>query len=197
MYYIKTIEDKVRIPPALFGSSLHDAFLHILREKFEGRVLKDIGMVLAVDNPKPLGRGIIIPGDGGAYYEVSFDSLTFIPRINEVYFGDVKEVVEFGAFVSIGPLQGLLHLSQISKEKFSYDKKAKLLSCKIERRSIKKLDRLLVKISTISMKSAATAKLGLTMRPDGLGKIEWLEEEDKKKKEVKKTKEKEESEEKK
>ena len=65
--------------------------------------------------------GIVIPGDSGAYYTVRFDAITFVPYINEVYLSEVKEIVEFGAFVSIGPLQGLLHISQIGKDKYNYD----------------------------------------------------------------------------
>lgn len=190
MYYLKTIEDKVRINPSLFASELNDALLRIIREKFEGRVFKDVGVVLGISNPTPLSDGIVIPGDGGAYYRVRFDALTFIPGVNEVYPGEVKEIVEFGAFVGVGPLHGLLHLSQISKEKFSYERKTKTLVSRAEKKSVKKGDSLLVKVSTVSLKSTIQdTKIGLTMRPDGLGKIEWLDD-DEKKKEEKKPKEK-------
>jgi DNA-directed RNA polymerase subunit E' len=190
MYYLKTIEDKVRVPPQLFASDLNDALLNILKEKFEGLILKDIGLVLLVSNPEALSDGVVIPGDSGAYYTVRFDAVVFLPFVNEVYNGEVKELVEFGAFVSIGPLHGLLHISQISKEKFSYDKKAKTLVAKAEKRSLKKGDAVIVKVSTVSLKSTVQdTKIGLTMRPEGLGKFEWLEEE-KKKTEEKKAKEK-------
>ncbi len=198
MYYLKTIEDRVRVQPSLFASDLNDALLHILKEKFEGRVFKDTGVVLSVSNPIPLGNGIVIPGDGGAYYDVRSDVLSFVPYVNEVYVGEVKEIVEFGAFVSIGPLHGLLHLSQISKEKFSYERKTKILVSRAEKKSIKKGDLLLVKVSTVSLKSTIQdTKIGLTMRPEGLGKLEWLEDEEKLKQEKKPKEKKEESGEKK
>jgi DNA-directed RNA polymerase subunit E' len=176
MYCIKTIEDRIRVPPSMFGSGLEDAIKTILRDRYEGRIYKDLGIVLSVDNPKVLSEGLVIPGDSGAYFSVQFEALSFLPKVNEVYRAEVKEIVEFGAFVSIGPFQGLLHVSQIDKEKFYYDKKAKSLGSRALKRALKKGDEALVKVSTVSMKAtSADTKIGLTMRPDGLGKPEWLE----------------------
>jgi DNA-directed RNA polymerase subunit E' len=177
MYYVKTINDRVRIPPNMFGSDIKDAMNSILRERYEGRIYKDMGIVLAVNNSKVLSEGVVIPGDGGAYYSVQFEALTFYPTVNEVYKAEIKEIVEFGAFSSIGPFQGLLHVSQIDREKFFYDKKSKTLGSKALKRNLKKGDEVLAKVSTVSLKSTSSdTKIGLTMRPDGLGKPEWLEE---------------------
>ena len=189
MYYIKTINDRVRIPPNMFGSEIEDAMNAILRERYEGRIFKDLGIVLAVNNPKVLSEGVVIPGDSGAYYSVQFEALSFYPTVNEVYRAEIKEIVEFGAFSSIGPFQGLLHVSQIDKEKFFYDKKSKTLGSKALRRNIKKGDEVLAKVSTVSLKSTSSdTKIGLTMRPDGLGKPEWLEDKAGKKKDKKEDK---------
>ena len=175
MYFIKTIEDRIRVPPSMFGSTLEDAMQMILREQYEGRIYKDLGIVLSVNNPKVLSEGAVIPGDSGAYYTVEFEALTFLPMVNEVYRAEVKEIVEFGAFASIGPFQGLLHVSQIDREKFYYDKKSKSLSSKALKRALKKGDDVLVKVSTVSLKSTSSdTKIGLTMRPDGLGKPDWI-----------------------
>ncbi|MFN7991658.1 MAG: DNA-directed RNA polymerase [Candidatus Micrarchaeia archaeon] len=193
MYHIKTIEDRIRVPPSMFGSQIEDAVQNILRTRYEGRIYKDLGIVLSINNPKVLSEGLIIPGDSGAYYTVQFEALTFYPIVNEVYKAEIKEIVEFGAFASIGPFQGLLHVSQIDKEKFYYDKKAKNLSSKVLKKVIKKGDEIIVKVSTVSMKSTSSdTKIGLTMRPDGLGKPEWLEQKAGKKKEPKKEEKKEE-----
>ncbi len=176
MYYVKTLSERIRVPPDMFGSRLEDAVLRILRSKFESRIFRDAGMILSINNPKVLTGGVVIPGDSGAYYSVQFDALTFVPSINEVYSGIIKEIVEFGAFCSIGPFQGLLHISQIGKDKFSYDKKNKVLSSKAAKKSLKKDDVVFVKVSTVSMRSSvADTKIGLTMRPDGLGKSDWME----------------------
>ncbi len=176
MYYLMDIEDKIRVPPAMFGSKMEKAAKMILREKYEGRIYKELGVVLSIDDVKLLSEGMVIPGDGGAYYKVKFKALTFIPQVNDVHISEVKEIVEFGAFASIGPFQGLLHVSQIAKDKFYYDKKSKALTSKALKKSIKKGDTLLVKVSTVSLKSTSSeTKIGLTMRPEGLGKLEWVE----------------------
>lgn len=171
----------------MFGSDIEDAVRNILRTRYEGRIYKDLGIVLSINNPKVVTEGLIIPGDSGAYYTVQFEALTFFPVVNEVYMAEIKEIVEFGAFASIGPFQGLLHVSQIDKEKFYYDKKAKNLSSKVLKKVLKKGDDIIVKVSTVSMKSTSSdTKIGLTMRPDGLGKPEWLDQKAGKKKEAKK-----------
>lgn len=187
MYHIKTIEDRIRVPPSMFGSELEDAVQRILRERYEGRIYRDLGIVLSINNPQILSPGTVIPGDSGAYYTVAFEALTFIPVVNEVYKAEVKEIVEFGAFASIGPFQGLLHVSQIGKEKYYFDKKSKTLTSKELSRNIKKGDELLIKVSTVSLKSTSSdTKIGLTMRPDGLGKLDWFKKEQKKAKPEKK-----------
>jgi DNA-directed RNA polymerase subunit E' len=171
-----TVEDRIRVPPSMFGSKLEDAILRLLQERYERRIYRDIGIILLVIKPKVLSQGAIIPGDGGAYYSIQFDALTFMPHINEVFSAEIKEIVEFGAFASIGPFQGLLHVSQIGKEKYNYDKKNKTLVSRAEKKSLKKGDAVIVKVSTVSIKSTtADTKIGLTMRPDGLGKTDWIE----------------------
>ena len=175
MYHIRRMEDRIRIPPALFGSSLENAVLAILRDRYEGRIFRAIGIVLAVNECGILSEGVVIPGDGGAYYSVGFDALSFLPEVNEVFKAEIKEIVEFGAFASIGPFQGLLHVSQIDKEKFYYEKKSKSLTSRVLKKSLKKGDEVLVKISTVSLKpTSSDTKIGLTMRPDGLGKPDWI-----------------------
>lgn len=187
MYYMNVVEDRIRIPPEMFGSKIEDAVLRLLRDKYERRIFKNAGMVISVDDAEVEGDGIVIPGDAGAYYKVVFNALSFVPQVNEVFRAEIKEIVEFGAFASIGPFQGLVHISQIGKEKYYYDKKSKSLGSRAAKRSIKKGDDVLVKVSTVSLKPSVTdTKIGLTMRPDGLGKADWLVKEERKEKTKKK-----------
>lgn len=192
MYYLNKIEDRVRVPPEMFGSKLEDAVLRLLRDKYERRIFRDFGIILAVNDVSVSSEGIVIPGDAGAYYTIEFDALAFMPLVNEVFKAEIKEIVEFGAFASIGPFQGLIHISQIGKEKYYYDKKSKALTSKAAKKGIKKGDTVLVKVSTVSLKPSTTdTKIGLTMRPDGLGKEDWVvKEEPKPRKEPKKKEEK-------
>lgn len=175
MYYVFSCKDRVRLPAQFFSMKLEDALTQILREKYERRVNKEMGVALAVDNVKVEGDGIVIPGDSAAYYDVAFDVLTYLPQINEVVEGEISEVVEFGAFVSLGPLEGLVHLSQIANDFLTYNKKTQSFVGRESKKFLKKGDRVYAKISTVSIKNnIPDTKIGLTMRPEGLGKDEWI-----------------------
>ena len=189
MFYVKTIEDKVRVTPDLFKEKIINAVNRILRQEYERRVFKEFGVVLAVYDTELLSDGLVIPGDGAAYYKVKFNALTFMPYINEVYETEIKDLVDFGAFSSVGPLQGLIHISQIGNEKFYHNKKLKKISSKNGKKSLKKGDSAVIKVSTVSLKvNISDTKIGLTMRAPGLGKSEWNEEKKTTKKTVKKKK---------
>ena len=175
MYYILTCKDRVRLPAQYFSMKLEEALTQILREKYERRVDKESGVSLAVWNSKALGDGVVIPSDNAAYYDVQFEVLSYQPQVNEIVESEVSEVVEFGAFLSLGPMEGLVHLSQIANDFLTYNRKTMSFTGRESKKSLKKADRVYAKISTVSMKgSIPETKIGLTMRPDGLGKEEWL-----------------------
>jgi len=178
MYYTTTVRDTVRVDPKYFSKDLKEAVVEIVREKYERRVDKNFGIVLCVWNAREIGEGKVIPGDGASYHEATFDLLSYKPELNEVFEGEVSEIVEFGAFVRMGPVDGLVHLSQITNDFLSFDKKIPAFVGKQSKKIIKKGDDVLAKISTVSMKnSIPETKIGLTMRPEGLGKLEWVKEE--------------------
>ena len=89
MYQLVTVRDTIRIPPSLFSESVEESVLAALRQQYESTLDKDVGVVLTVLNPRDLGDGKIIFGDGGAYYDVTFDVLAFKPVMNEVVRGKV------------------------------------------------------------------------------------------------------------
>ncbi len=188
MYYELNAEDTVRVPPNMLVMNLNEAITKILREKYERRIFRELGMVIAIEDVKAEEQGAVIPGDGGIYYKVNFNAISFLPHVNEVFLGKVKEIVEFGAFASIGPLDGLIHISQIGNEKFFYDKKTKALSTK-RGKTLKTGDDIVLKVSTVSLKSTTSdTKIGLTMRSDGLGVSRWKKEKKAEKAAVKKSK---------
>lgn len=175
MYHVLTCRDRVRLPAQYFAMKLEDALQQILREKYERRIDKDAGVMLAVWNAKADGDGTVIPGDNAAYYDVGFDVLCYLPQVNEIIETDVSEIVEFGAFLTLGPMEGLVHLSQIANDFLTFNKKTMSFTGRESKKAIKKGDHVYAKISTVSMKtSIPETKIGLTMRPDGLGKEEWL-----------------------
>jgi DNA-directed RNA polymerase subunit E' len=149
-----------------------------LKEKLEGRIDKSFGAIVAITDIEEIGEGHILVGDGAIYYDVTFDAIVFLPYIQEVVEGLVVETVEFGAFVSIGAMDGLLHVSQITDDFMSYDGKNARLMSKTGGRSLSEGDKVRGRIVAVSIneRDPRESKIGLTMRQHALGKIEWIEE---------------------
>ena len=181
--YLKTrLVDTVRIDPEQLGMPIMDAVRMALREKLEGRIDKKLGALVAILDVANIGDGRILFGDGGVYYEVTFDALMYKPVMQEVVEGAVVEIVEFGAFIGVGPLDGLIHVSQLTDDFVSHDGKNARLVFKASGRAVTEGDKLRARIVAISLneRDSHESRIGLTMRQPALGKLEWLEEEAKK-----------------
>ncbi|MCQ8897936.1 MAG: DNA-directed RNA polymerase [Hadesarchaea archaeon] len=176
MHWRITLRDTVRVPPHRFGEPLEKVVKELLQQTYEGVVDKDVGMVVAILEVKEIGVGRIIMGDGASYHEVVFEALTYRPELGEVVLGEVVEVVSFGSFVRVGPMDALLHISQVMDDYVSYDEKKGALVGKETGKSLKEGDRLRARVVSVSLKRDYRGKVGLTMRQPGLGKLEWLEE---------------------
>lgn len=175
MYQIVELEDTVRFPPALFGEQMEEGLKRILAEKYEGKIDKDMGAIVMIIEAKTDGIGKVIPGDGAAYYSTMFKALTYKPEIQEIIEGEVIEIVEFGAFVRLGPLDGLVHVSQIADDFLTYDPKGSRFVGRASKKTLQEADKVRARIVTISLKKAKENKIGLTMRQPGLGKFEWID----------------------
>jgi DNA-directed RNA polymerase subunit E' len=120
--------------------------------------------------------GKIIPGDGATYHKVSFSLLTFYPEIQEVVEGEVVEIADFGAFVRIGPVDALLHVSQLMDDFISYDEKQGVLLGKETKRRLMSGDQVRVRVTAVSLgRAGSSGKIGVTARQPFLGKLEWIE----------------------
>lgn len=192
MYKLITVRDRIRVPPGKFKEDVTKAVEEAIREKFEGMFVSNDMIFLTLIKLETIGEGIIIPGDGAIYYDSLFKMLTYVPILHEVIEGTVTEITDFGAFVRMGPIDGLAHVSQVMDDYCSNPKTGQLQG----RQSKKVLtvnDVVRAKIIAVSLKSTKGAKIGLTMRQPGLGKTEWIEaekEQPKKKRVVKKAKKK-------
>ncbi|HEC89061.1 MAG TPA: DNA-directed RNA polymerase [Thermoplasmatales archaeon] len=191
MYHMVKIEDTIRILPERFGENLDEVIEEIVQKTFEGTIRKNHGLIVVTQNIKPIGDGMVIHGDGALYQRVEFDALTFKPELQEVVNGIVCEVVEFGAFCHIGPLDALIHMSQIMNDYVEIDTENELIVGKEKKLKLKVGDSVRARIVAVSLNevSARESKIGLTMRQPALGAYEWLHESEEEKKE-KKTKKK-------
>ncbi|MDE1861160.1 MAG: DNA-directed RNA polymerase [Candidatus Micrarchaeota archaeon] len=177
MYYVHTIKDTISIPPKYFGQDLEKTAEEVLRNKYERILDKDLGIILVIFNVRDISDGHLMPGDPSTHHDLTYDVLTFNLQIEEVIVGEVSELAEFGCFVRLGPIDGLVHLSQITSDFINYDRKGGIFVSKNTGKSLKKGDVVYAKVSSISLKNnIKDTKIALTMRPDGLGKLEWIKE---------------------
>jgi len=178
VYQIVEMEDTVRIPPNELGEDQDAVARELVYRSFEGRLNKKHGFTVLATDIQRLGEGRVIHGDGAVYQRVKFNALTFKPEVGEVVEGTVCEVVEFGAFVRFGPLDGLLHMSQIMNDYLNVDLGNERLTGKETGRWLGLGDKVRARLVTVSLNelSPRESKIGLTMRQPGLGKLEWLEE---------------------
>ena len=178
MFYLAEVEDYIRVEPRHFGLPTLESVGKQLEDSYVDSVTKDLGFVISVVSVDDVGEGIIIPGDGAAYYKSKFKILVWKPELQELVYGTIKEITNFGAFMQIGSAQGMIHISQTMEDYVSLSKIGTLHG-KSTKRSLSVGDNCIVRIVAISFKSGEP-KIGLTMRQPGLGKLEWLEEDRKK-----------------
>jgi DNA-directed RNA polymerase subunit E' len=173
MFYLIDVEDFIRVEPKLFGLPTSQAVSEQLKNTYQGYFDKELGFVLAVAGVEEIEEGIIIPGDGAAYYKSNFKLVVWKPEMQELVFGVIEEITNFGAFINLGSANGMIHVSQTMDDYVSFSKTNTLVG-KNNKRSLKKGDACLARIVAISFKKGEP-KIGLTMRQPGLGKIEWIE----------------------
>ena len=173
MFYSMEIKDHIRIPPDLFGLEVKAAVVKRIKIKYENFISKELGIIIDVKDIKTIGEGVIIPGDGASYYNTTFELLTFKPEMQEVVLGKIKDIADFGAFINIGPIEGMIHVSQTMDDFVSFSKD-KVLSGKESKKTLKVGDKCRARIIAVSFKDVTNPKLGLTMRQPFLGRLDWI-----------------------
>ncbi len=174
MFYLVDMEDYVRVEPKLFGLPTLEAVEKQLKEMYADYYNKELGKTIVVIDVLSVGEGVITPGDGAVYYNSKFKLLVWKPELHELVFGEVMEITNFGAFINMGAIKGMIHISQTMDDFVSFSK-SNILSGKSSKRNLKNGDLCLARIVAISHKGDEP-KIGLTMRQPGLGKIEWIKE---------------------
>jgi len=179
MFYLIEVEDYVRVEPKHFGLPTKEAIERQLNESYVDKITKELGVVISVISVGDVQEGVIIPGDGAAFYKSTFKVLVWRPELHELIYGTIEEITNFGAFMQIGPIQGMIHISQTMEDYVSLSK-TETLSGRSSKRNLAKKDDCLARVVAVSYKSGEP-KIGLTMRQPGLGKLEWIKEEKRKK----------------
>src|SRR3989338_9012350 len=157
MYYTIKVQGHVRVDPKLFSLTVEKEIKASLQGKFEGYISKDLGVVIGVNSVDQVGEGVIISGDGAAYYSTTFSVLSFKPEVGEVILGKISDINDFVSF-----------------------SKSNILTGKETKRNLKVGDLCRARIIAVSYKDVSNPKIGLTMRQHRLGALSWIEEDMKK-----------------
>jgi DNA-directed RNA polymerase subunit E' len=178
MYLIVSKEEVVRIPPEQLTEDVDEVVERLTQQNFEGKITKGKGLTVLTTNIERVGDGRIVHGDGAVYQGVKYDALVFIPELQEIVHGTVCEMLRFGAFVRFGPLDGLLHISQVMDDRIDVDVSNSRLMGKDSRRDLKVGDDARARVVAVSIneRSPRESKIGLTMRQTALGKMDWIDE---------------------
>ncbi|MBU0460186.1 MAG: DNA-directed RNA polymerase [Nanoarchaeota archaeon] len=174
MFYRVKVTDHIRVPPNMFNRPEQEAVLENVKSTYENFISKELGFVVNVIDVGKISEGVIVPGDGAGYYETQFELLVYKPELNELVYGKIRDITDFGAFLDLGGAEGMVHISQSMDDFVSFSKE-KVLQGKKSNQSLKVNDKCQARIIAVSYKDINRPKIGLTMRQEGLGKIEWLQ----------------------
>ena len=183
MYMITQGERVVPIPPSRLSENIEDVIDELTWRQCEGQFGPDKSITILIKNVRPKGPGRIVHGDGHVYQTVEFDQVVFKFKENEIIQGQVVQITKYGAFIKFGPLDGLLHISQVMDDRVDIDEENQRLVGKDSGRTLNIGD--IVRARIISMdineKNPQDSKIGLVTRGGvGLGRLDWIEEDEKK-----------------
>jgi DNA-directed RNA polymerase subunit E' len=167
MYEIVTLRDKVRVDPSKIGEDSREAVKEIIKHDYIGRIIDEKALLIGLISIDNIEEGIIIPNDASIYYDTVFRALAYIPLLHETVKGQVTDVSEIGAVVNIGPVDGLVHISQTMDDFVDFSKNT--LTGRRTKSTVKAGDTVLASVIAVSTKGIM--KVGLTMRSAGLGKL--------------------------
>ena len=174
MFRLVRLRGIVRIPPDLFGSDLNAVAYSVLKEQYQDKIFKDIGLVIAVLDAEVSEEGIIVPGDGATYHEARFSVLSFMPVQGEVIEGIVSQVTQNLVYINVGPVDGVVHVSQVLDDQLKFDPNRGALIGEKTKKVLQKGDVVRARVIGVSVEANRPMRIQMTMRQPSLGKVEWI-----------------------
>lgn len=173
MFYKIKVKDYVDLSPELFNGDLSESIKEQLTRNYNDLTTEDLGLVVSILEVNKIGEGFKLPESSSRYYVVEFTILTYKPELHEIVEGEVSSVTNFGVFVNLGIIDGLVHLSQTMVDQVSFSKVGSLQGAQ-SGQTLKVGDKVRASVVAVSFKDIRNVKVGLTMRQPGLGSLEWL-----------------------
>lgn len=165
------MKEKVGLEAQRIGKNINEGIIEKLEEVHSK---EQNGIFLGVTEILTVGEtGEILPEKPYVYFDIEYTGLFFQPLQNEVVEGFVTEVAEFGPFVRIGPVDALVHISQITDEKLTYNPEQDIITSKDSKIIIKKNEPVRAIVANSSI-SEERMRINLSMKQDGLGLLSLL-----------------------
>lgn len=172
MFYKVKLKDYVNLSPDLFEGDLDGSIKEQLVRNYNTKTTEELGLVVSVVSVDKIGEGFKLPEDPARHYVVEFTLITYKPEIHEVLEGEVSSVTNFGVFVNMGIIDGLVHLSQTMTDQVSFSNTGMIQGSE-SGQTLKAGMNVRAAVVAVSFKDIRNVRVGLTMRQPGLGAIEW------------------------
>ena len=173
MFYKIQVKDYVDLSPDLFEGDLNGSIKEQLIRNYSDKTTEELGLVISIISVDSIGEGFKLPEDPSRHYVVEFTILAYRPELHEVIQGEVTSVTNFGVFVSMGVIEGLVHLSQTMADQVSFSNTG-IIQGSETGQTLKAGDIVRASVAAVSFKDIRNVKIGLTMRQPGLGSIDWV-----------------------
>ncbi|CCE83705.1 Piso0_004291 [Millerozyma farinosa CBS 7064] len=102
MFVLSKITDLIRIPPHSFNEPIEVSVRNELNKKFANKVVNNLGLAVTVWDLIDIKDGLLKPGDGGSFVEVTFRCVVWKPFVGEVLTGWVSQCTAEGIKVRLG-----------------------------------------------------------------------------------------------
>jgi len=176
LFYEVEMSDVGYIRPMDLGKDLREILKRQFRAKYVGRFVKDVGLILDVLEIADMSYGASVIGSPNIYVRANFKALSYIPMKDEVIEGEVENVVEYGVFVTVGPINGFVHISQLGDDVFVH--RGGVIQGRKLKVTFRPGDVVRARITAVSkpdpsatLRNEPVIKVALTMRQPKLGKV--------------------------
>lgn len=96
MFILSEVSDLVPIPPSAFSTPIEEALTNELSKKYANKVIKNLGLIVAIWDLLEIKEGKLKPGEGSAFVETRFRCVVWKPFVGEVLSGWVNDCTSEG-----------------------------------------------------------------------------------------------------
>ncbi|GLG95570.1 hypothetical protein R5R35_013293 [Gryllus longicercus] len=126
MFVLAEMTKTLRVPPHRFGINLNEAIAEDLTKTLVGKVIKEVGLCIALFDITCIKESFILPGDGAAHTKVNFRLVVFKPFSEEVILGKIKNCSEEGVRVTLGFFDNIIISPESLQQPCRYDEDEKV-----------------------------------------------------------------------